>query len=210
MTDAVQPGPPAAIADGTTPADAVAQARNAQIALALSAITEPVRAASGIWDRTVVVNGVTRASLLYSLATTLNAIALIGSIAACLLWMRRSRTNADILAPGAATYSTGWVVGAWFTPLLMWWRPRRIVLDIHRASDMEVPDLTGIQLINYWWAARVGYSVSVTIIVALTGSIVRVSPVITIVLEVVYVASAVLCIAVINRVTGAQARRFAS
>jgi hypothetical protein len=75
---------------------------------------------------------------------------------------------------------------------------------------MEVPDLTGVQLINYWWAARVGYSVSVTIIVALTGSIVRVSPVITIVLEVVYVASAVLCIAVINRVTGAQARRFAS
>ncbi|MEY9838284.1 DUF4328 domain-containing protein [Streptacidiphilus sp. EB103A] len=209
MTDAVQPGSLPAAADGTTPVDALAQARNAQIALALAALVEPARAASGIWDRTVVVNGVTRASTFYSLASVLNTIAVLGAVVAFLLWLRRCRTNADILAPGTATYSTGWVVGAWFTPLLMWWRPRRIVLDIHRASHAEAPDHTGIRLINFWWAARVGYSVTVTIIVALTGSIVRVSPVITIVLEVVYIASAVLLIVVINRVTEAQARRFA-
>ncbi|MEY9969013.1 hypothetical protein ABIA33_007100 [Streptacidiphilus sp. MAP12-16] len=50
---------------------------------------------------------------------------------------------------------------------------------------------------------------AVTFIAALTGSIVRVNPLITMVLEVVFVASAVLLIAVINRVTAAQARQLA-
>ncbi|MFC8715955.1 DUF4328 domain-containing protein [Kitasatospora sp. NPDC057198] len=76
----------------------------------------------------------------------------LGAVVGFLLWFRRSRLNAEFLAPGSWRYSAGFAVGAWFVPLVMWWIPRRIALDIWRAS----PPATGAWVVDAWWAAWVG------------------------------------------------------
>ena len=72
---------------------------------------------------------------------------------AFLTWFRRCRDNAELRLPGSVSYTRGWALGAWFNPLYMWWRPRRIAMDIYRAGvDRTSPDPNG-RLINAWWAA---------------------------------------------------------
>ncbi|WP_407837314.1 DUF4328 domain-containing protein [Streptomyces sp. DSM 116496] len=64
-----------------------------------------------------------------------------------LFWFRRVRGNAEVLAPGSHKYAPGFALGAWIIPLAMWWVPRRITLDIHRAGGPP----RDAWLINAWW-----------------------------------------------------------
>ncbi|MFJ7267576.1 DUF4328 domain-containing protein [Streptomyces sp. NPDC099050] len=66
---------------------------------------------------------------------------------AFLVWFRRVRCNAEVLAPGSHKYTPGFALGAWIIPLAMWWLPRRITLDIHRAGGPP----RDAWLINAWW-----------------------------------------------------------
>ncbi|MFF3211908.1 DUF4328 domain-containing protein [Streptomyces sp. NPDC002886] len=66
---------------------------------------------------------------------------------AFLVWFRRVRCNAEVLAPGSHKYTPGFALGAWIIPLAMWWLPRRITLDVHRAGGPP----RDAWLINAWW-----------------------------------------------------------
>lgn len=75
---------------------------------------------------------------------------------AFLVWFRRARRNAEILAPGLQRRTPGWAVGAWFVPVANLWFPRQIAGDIWRASKpadvREAPRPTPRTLLNCWWA----------------------------------------------------------
>src|SRR5688500_9966452 len=52
-----------------------------------------------------------------------------------LIWFHRAYSNAAGLANGRLRWGTGWSVGAWFVPILWWWRPKQIANDVWRAGD---------------------------------------------------------------------------
>ena len=114
---------------------------------------------------------------------------------AFLLWFSRCRHNAEVLAPGRIAYGDGMAMGAWFIPVLMWWVPRRIALDIRRAAGPG-----DIALINAWWIAWLANSVGFLLYALLDLNGDPNSPLVA-VLDVV---AAALCIAVIRRITAAQ------
>ncbi|MEW1908154.1 DUF4328 domain-containing protein [Kitasatospora sp. NPDC085895] len=73
----------------------------------------------------------------------------LATVVVFLCWFRRCRLNAELFAPGTHKYSAGLAVGAWFIPGAMWWIPRRIALDVWRATSPT----GGTWLIDAWWAA---------------------------------------------------------
>ena len=42
--------------------------------------------------------------------------------------------TAEVLAPGTHGYSPGFAVWGWFIPVALLWIPRRVALDVRRAS----------------------------------------------------------------------------
>ncbi|WP_051967368.1 DUF4328 domain-containing protein [Kitasatospora mediocidica] len=78
----------------------------------------------------------------------------LGAMAASFIvrsvWIRRCWTNAEVLAPGSQRSSRSWAVGVWFIPLVQLWLPRRVTLDIRRASGL--PDNGTV---NLWWGVSV-------------------------------------------------------
>ncbi|MDH6144515.1 hypothetical protein P3T35_006558 [Kitasatospora sp. GP30] len=120
----------------------------------------------------------------------------LGIVVVFLCWFRRCRLNAEVFAPGTHKYPAKHAVGTWFTPGVMWWAPRRITLDVWRASGA-----TGSPwVINAWWAAWLAKSVGVTayMVIDLNGN--PNSPA-TVLVDVVASALAIL---MIQQVTAAQ------
>jgi hypothetical protein len=197
--------PPTASVPRALPVDPRSRARNAQYLLVLAVPLAAWRGAVGVWDHPPLSHGVRIDAL-----TLLSSLALLGAetaaVVTLLLWLRRCRSNADLLAPGVSRYSPGWVVGAWFTPPLLWWRPRRIVLDVHRASGSDSGASSTITLINVWWTIRVVLSVTSLAIEVLTGSITVTNPWVMLVTQGGGAISAAALFLVIRRVTDAQVR----
>ncbi|MFB7833740.1 DUF4328 domain-containing protein [Streptomyces sp. NPDC056056] len=77
----------------------------------------------------------------------LPAVLQVSCWVAFIVWFFRVRANAEVLAPGSHRYPVGFAIGAWAIPLAMWWLPRRIALDIHRAGGPP----RDAWLINAWW-----------------------------------------------------------
>ncbi|MFF3907813.1 DUF4328 domain-containing protein [Streptomyces sp. NPDC001848] len=50
------------------------------------------------------------------------------------MWLGRCRRNAQICSSTTVGASGVWFVMACFIPVLNWWFPRQVVLDIERAS----------------------------------------------------------------------------
>ncbi|MGW7681404.1 DUF4328 domain-containing protein [Kribbella sp. NPDC054772] len=102
---------------------------------------------------------------------------LMGTGIAFLIWLWQARENLDFLhspaAPrpvdpmrGLQRRSNGWVVGAWFCPVVQFWYPLQIVEDVARAS--EPPEQPGVArtgrmrtLLYGWWSAWIGFWVIV-------------------------------------------------
>ncbi len=89
----------------------------------------------------------------------------------------------------------------------MWWRPRRIALDIHRAVGHDPAPDTTVTLINAWWAAWIAHMVGSAM--ASTASYAD-SVVLSVVSQAVYLIAAVFLILVIQRITAAQSRAVAT
>ncbi len=67
-----------------------------------------------------------------------------------LVWLWRARINAELLGGREAhRRSRGWVVGAWFVPVVNLWFPHQIVTDIWRTSAPQRP-VSG-RLVTAWW-----------------------------------------------------------
>ncbi|WP_371476798.1 DUF4328 domain-containing protein [Kitasatospora sp. NBC_00315] len=113
-----------------------------------------------------------------------------------LCWFRRCRLNAEVLAPGKHRYAVNSTVGMWFVPVVMWWAPRRIALDIRRAGGATGGDW----VINAWWAAWLAKSVGVTayMVVDLSGDI-NAPPIVL-----VDIVASALAILMIRQVTATQ------
>ena len=45
-------------------------------------------------------------------------------------WMHRAYENIRSLPPGYQRYGTGWTIGAWFVPILNFFRPKQMINDI--------------------------------------------------------------------------------
>ncbi|MER6401734.1 DUF4328 domain-containing protein [Kitasatospora sp. NPDC001603] len=71
------------------------------------------------------------------------------------VWIRRCWSNAEVLAPGSQRCGRGWAVGVWFVPLVQLWLPRRVTVDLRRASGL--PD-SGV--VNLWWGVSIAVYVS--------------------------------------------------
>ncbi|AUG80829.1 hypothetical protein CFP65_6162 [Kitasatospora sp. MMS16-BH015] len=76
----------------------------------------------------------------------------LGAAVLFLCWVQCCRVNAETFAPGTHKYGVGQAVWVWLIPVIMWWRPYRVVQDIRRATDWP----GGAQLVNAWWLAWIG------------------------------------------------------
>ncbi|MER6124409.1 DUF4328 domain-containing protein [Streptomyces sp. NPDC001795] len=98
----------------------------------------------------------------------------------------------------------GWAIGAWFTPVINLWRPRRITLEMMRASSPDAASGVGTGLINAWWAAWVAQwaAPSIGVITGQTYSLAF-----RVLSEALPVLAAVLVVIVVQRLTALQRAR---
>ncbi|GAA2793684.1 hypothetical protein GCM10010441_18660 [Kitasatospora paracochleata] len=131
------------------------------------------------------------------------ALALPLMLAACgcfLAWLHRCRLNAEAFAPGTQHHSAGYAIGGWFIPVAMWWIPRRVVLDVWRASGGA-----GSWLVETWWVAWLANTVGVAVIGRVTGSLGYDA-----LSAAIHVVAAGLAVWLVQRVTAAQRARAAA
>jgi hypothetical protein len=83
-------------------------------------------------------------------------IQLLASLA-FLPWFHRAYRNVQ-RAGANLRFGTGWAVGAWFVPVLSWWRPKQIANDTWRGSPLDggLRDPTWQErpvsaLVHWWW-----------------------------------------------------------
>ncbi|MGW9135953.1 DUF4328 domain-containing protein [Streptomyces sp. NPDC055681] len=187
----------------TRPSDAVPRspqslARAAQILIGLYALLDPMR--PKLFDAT-------DDRLFYSRYVSASFLVGLATVVTFLLWFRRCRYNAQALSVGPFAHTPGWAVGSWFTPVLMWWRPRRTALDIHRAVGHDPAPDTTVTLINAWWAAWIAHMVGA---VMATSTSYADSVVLSVASQALYLIAAVFVILVIQRITAAQTRAVAT
>ncbi|TDQ05641.1 DUF4328 domain-containing protein [Labedaea rhizosphaerae] len=90
---------------------------------------------------------------LFSVATTIATAVLL------IVWAYQARQNAELICTMQHRRSRGWVIGAWFCPVVNLWFPPMIVEDIYRASmpstrhdQVSSIGMPGVPLIRFWWA----------------------------------------------------------
>jgi hypothetical protein len=118
-----------------------------------------------------------------------------------LVWFSRCRRNAQVLTPGPPAGSGVWAVVAWLVPVVNLWVPRRLVLDVQRASSTGATEAERDEvLINAWWVTWVGHAV---ITVGSQGG--RGTSILLLVVSQAFnLAAAVLAICVVQRITALQ------
>ncbi|MFM9567894.1 DUF4328 domain-containing protein [Streptomyces turgidiscabies] len=107
-------------------------ARSAQAATGVAALADVFRAVA-VRDLHLRDTGATDHKSAFASMVFLYAMTL--AIVLFLVWLARSRRNAQQLSPLASVPSPGWTMGAWFIPVVNLFVPRRLVLDIGRASS---------------------------------------------------------------------------
>ncbi|WP_405820333.1 DUF4328 domain-containing protein [Streptomyces sp. NBC_01390] len=117
-----------------------------------------------------------------------------------LAWLARSRRNAQELSPQASVPSRGWTIGAWFVPVANLFVPRRLVLDIGRASSPSWEQKRDTARVNLWWGAWITHALVLTTV----GQTAPGSMPVLVVTEALMLASAVLLALVIERITALQ------
>ncbi|RAJ50907.1 uncharacterized protein DUF4328 [Streptomyces sp. PsTaAH-130] len=90
------------------------------------------------------------ADTFYNAASVAQGITLVATVAVYLCWLWRVRTNAEVFAPHGHRMKRGWAIGGWFVPIGNLWLPRRVVVDVWRAS---VPPGARVRTtpVNAWW-----------------------------------------------------------
>lgn len=141
----------------------------ASVLIGLTVVLDGVSAWSA-WHTYQVVDGylndaadVTRADLLtadrITLATSvISLILLVAAAITFLVWLWRARQNAETLSTGHHRLSRGWVIGAWFCPVVNLWFPFQVVSDIWKASKptnrvgFDLTELPGSPRLTGWWS----------------------------------------------------------
>jgi hypothetical protein len=176
-------------------------ARSAQAAMAAAAVADVFRAAAVRGDYL----HHTDASLQQSGFISMIFLDLVTvAIVLFLVWLARSRRNAQELSPQASLPSRGWMIGAWFIPVVNFFVPRRFVLDIGRASSASWGPKRDTTLVNLWWIAWITHALALVV----AGRVAPGSMAFLIVAEALIIAAAVLLGLVIERITAMQSAAF--
>ncbi|MGW1534112.1 DUF4328 domain-containing protein [Streptomyces aureus] len=117
-----------------------------------------------------------------------------------LVWLAKSRTNAQLLSPRSPVPTRGWTVGTWFVPVVNLFAPRRTVLDIGRASSPSWEERRDTLVVNLWWAAWITHG----LILGASTAMASPSLALLVVAETLMIAAAVLLGLVIERITALQ------
>lgn len=172
-------------------------ARSAQAAIAAAAVADVFRAAAvrdhhlRHTDASEHKSGFVSMVFLYLMTL---------AIVLFLVWLARSRRNAQELSPGASVPSRGWTIGAWFIPVVNFLVPRQLVLDIGRASSASWEQKRDTTLVNLWWVAWITHAV----VLVMGGRVAPGSMAFLVVAEALMIAAAVLLGLVIERITALQ------
>jgi hypothetical protein len=94
-------------------------------------------------------------------------MALYVAVAVVLItWLYRVYVS-DRVDPAELRHSSGWVIGAWFVPILSWWRPLQVVRDLWWSATPAPQRGRGAAgrrsipwLMVWWWAAWIVTNVS--------------------------------------------------
>ena len=66
-------------------------------------------------------------------------VALLVAAILVIVWLWRTRSNAEQLSPAPHRRHRGWIIGGWICPIVNLWFPKQIVDDVWRASDPAMP-----------------------------------------------------------------------
>jgi Domain of unknown function (DUF4328) len=134
-------------------------------------------------------------------------------------WFLQAYRNVDALG-GTRDFAEKWAGWAWFVPILSLWRPKQIANEIWRAGDPDRPDgdpsetrpLWGV--LALWWACWIASNFISQIAARTafrtdTSAGLRHSTAAYLIGDSIDIASAVLAIAVILRITARQEERAA-
>jgi Domain of unknown function (DUF4328) len=66
-------------------------------------------------------------------------------------WMYRAYRNMAVVAPAERRYGAGWAIGAWFVPIMSWFRPKQMINDIWRAGGRDTQDAQPGWFLLVWW-----------------------------------------------------------
>jgi hypothetical protein len=78
----------------------------------------------------------------------LQLAAFIACWIAFIIWIYAAYGNVDVISRGTRRYDRGWAIGAWFVPILNFFRPKQIYNDIYRAAGGR-PEAS--PLVLAWW-----------------------------------------------------------
>ncbi|MGR6975065.1 DUF4328 domain-containing protein [Streptomyces cynarae] len=172
-------------------------ARSAQAAIAAATVADAFRAAA-VRDHYL---QHTEASLNKSGFISMIFLYLMTlAIVLFLVWLDRSRRNAQELSPRAPVPSRGLMIGAWFMPVVNFFMPRQHVLDIGRASSASWEQKRDTTLVNVWWVAWITHAVVRTV----GGWVAPGAMAFLVAAEALMIAAAVLLGLVIERITALQ------
>ncbi|WP_235444934.1 DUF4328 domain-containing protein [Streptomyces sioyaensis] len=91
-----------------------------------------------------------QADSLYRVCGILQVAATLATAVVFIVWFHRARVNAEVFAPEYHEKARGWAIWGWFVPVVNLWFPRRVAIDIWKAS---ADGNTGSRaLLNWWWA----------------------------------------------------------
>jgi hypothetical protein len=184
----------------TAPKSPWVLARCAQAAVAAAAVTDVFRAvavrAHRLHPDAASLRTSGQASMVFVYLMTV-------AVVLFLLWFVRLRRTAELLSPGVVRSSTSWAVWSWLIPVMNFWAPRHLVLEVHRASGSGTPEQLrrDVVLVNVWWAAWVGH-----VLVGAVASL-GTSLVLLVVVEALELAAGALAIVVVQRLTARQTAR---
>ena len=75
-----------------------------------------------------------------------------------LVWLWKSRRNAELLCTAPHRRRRGWIIGSWFCPIVNLWFPYQVVSDVWKASDprtspysRDLSAVPGSWLVRMWW-----------------------------------------------------------
>ncbi|MBZ4321623.1 DUF4328 domain-containing protein [Streptomyces sp. SCA2-4] len=96
-----------------------------------------------------------RADLLQFVSGIVQTVALVACGVLFVIWFHRVRSNAEVFRPGGHRVRRGWSIGAWFTPVVNLWFPKKIANDVWAASLPHQPDGSPVRaprtVMNWWW-----------------------------------------------------------
>lgn len=93
------------------------------------------------------------------------SLAFLASIIVTATWLWRVYSNLPALGATHLRFGRGWVLGAWIVPFLNLFRPKQIVDDAWRGSDLSAPDSYGSPedagtrspLVAWWWGLWIAW-----------------------------------------------------